>query len=1288
MAAAEQQDGLMALETEGGLELEYPARLVEPAAWVGHVPFAFWLVGALKPRTIVELGVHTGNSYCAFLQAVRALDLDTRCFGVDHWQGDQHASFYGGEIYDELRAYHDPLYGTFSTLVRSSFEEAVHYFSDGTVDLLHIDGFHTYEAVSADFETWLPKVSSRGMALFHDTNVRERGFGIWRFWSELTSRYPNFEFSHAHGLGIVYLGSEPLPGPLRALFEEGPPGERGRIQNYFARLGISVVERLAIRTLAAEIETLKTQTRALEAELAAVRSDFAQERADATVERLAIQTLAAEIDTLKTRRRALDVELAAVRSDFARERADATILASNLNARVQSLNLQLSQANTKAALSVELEVPHTAFVELHRRHAALKNLMAARDRELAVAVKELADYADNKLALARDLAFTQQRTAELERAQADLELRMEEARAELAGRETEILQRETERKALVTQIEALYASSSWKLAGPLRVLKRSAVRLQSMAAGLFGRARGEQAEGKSDEATASPEVEITSRTGLENLTPSDAERVRAAFDRAYYLERYPDVRASGIDPFGHYMIFGWREHRDPSVDFSTSFYLRCERDIADAGINPFVHWVVYGIGEKRQALPFHRRLEREEYTPRVSAIVPNFNHARFLAQRIESILAQTYPNIDILILDDCSTDESRTIIDRYCRNYSGRIRTLYNEKNSGNVFKQWRKGIENTEGEIIWICESDDFCESTFVENLIPHFRDRSVRISFGRIQETDQHGNLQKGLDEYREGAEPGIWAQSLIRPARQWFANGFGVNNVIANVGGSLWRRSNIQESVWREAQTYRVVGDWFLYFHVAGGGQIAWEPEAISYFRRHSTNTSGASFVQPFFYQELERFMLSLRRQWNVPDITVGKFHDKIVNQYNWFNLEPKYGPLEKYCDKRKLLASNRVRPHILMTFLGFIPGGGEFFPINLANHLHASGWLVSMLGFEMIDVNVKMREALDPAIAVYDSAWLEEYGADRFIAEAGISLIHSHTIGSEYRFFEKWKIESNIPYLVTLHGSYEASELPNDRYARLAAGVSHFVYTAEKNLEPFRTAALPRSMFTKLPNAMPVDPLPFPKTREDLGIAPDAVVYTLVARGIPRKGWASSIAAFIRLRKKHPDRALHLLLCGDGGEPDRHFATHGTDPDITFLGYQSRIHGLYRISDVAIVPSRFSGESFPLCIIQAFQAGTPVVASRVGEIETMLTPRDQAPAGILIEPSEDNDLFVRSLEGAMEIMLSKPRRNEYAVAAKILGEGYSMDKLVSVYGRLYESMLAKTTDGAESECPTAA
>ena len=100
------------------------ARLVEPDAWAAHVPFAFWIVAALKPRLLVELGTHSGNSYLAFCQAVQNLGLATACFAVDTWSGDAHAGLYGEDIYDELVRYHDPRYGAFSRLVRSTFEEA------------------------------------------------------------------------------------------------------------------------------------------------------------------------------------------------------------------------------------------------------------------------------------------------------------------------------------------------------------------------------------------------------------------------------------------------------------------------------------------------------------------------------------------------------------------------------------------------------------------------------------------------------------------------------------------------------------------------------------------------------------------------------------------------------------------------------------------------------------------------------------------------------------------------------------------------------------------------------------------------------------------------------------------------------------------------------------------------------------------------------------------------------------------------------------------------------------
>ena len=214
-----------------------PMHLLE-SAWHEHSPFAFWLMEAAKPSCFVELGTHTGFSYLAFCQAVQHLEFKTSCYAVDTWIGDDHAGFYGEEVFAALAGINERAYSGFSRLIRSLFDEALPYFPDSSIDLLHIDGRHAYEDVRHDFESWRPKLSDRGIVLFHDTNVRERGFGVWRLWRDLAAEHPSFEFHHGHGLGVLAPGRI-IPEGLSSLFTSNL-SQRGRIRSAYARLGAAV----------------------------------------------------------------------------------------------------------------------------------------------------------------------------------------------------------------------------------------------------------------------------------------------------------------------------------------------------------------------------------------------------------------------------------------------------------------------------------------------------------------------------------------------------------------------------------------------------------------------------------------------------------------------------------------------------------------------------------------------------------------------------------------------------------------------------------------------------------------------------------------------------------------------------------------------------------------------------------------------------------------------------------------------------------------------------------------
>lgn len=202
--------------------------------WSGHLPFAHDLVAALAPRLLVELGSHYGESYFGMCQAVDENGLPCSCYAIDTWQGDPHAGFYDESVFQEVSSYNDERYAAFSTLIRSTFDAAVGNFGEGTIDLLHIDGLHTYDAVRHDFDNWWPKVRPGGAVLFHDVAVRHLDFQVWRLWEELTPSLPHCEFHHSWGLGVLRKPGAIAPNPFLDAVFSSSRDTQDTLRHYYA----------------------------------------------------------------------------------------------------------------------------------------------------------------------------------------------------------------------------------------------------------------------------------------------------------------------------------------------------------------------------------------------------------------------------------------------------------------------------------------------------------------------------------------------------------------------------------------------------------------------------------------------------------------------------------------------------------------------------------------------------------------------------------------------------------------------------------------------------------------------------------------------------------------------------------------------------------------------------------------------------------------------------------------------------------------------------------------------
>ena len=221
--------------------------------------------------------------------------------------------------------------------------------------------------------------------------------------------------------------------------------------------------------------------------------------------------------------------------------------------------------------------------------------------------------------------------------------------------------------------------------------------------------------------------------------------------------------------------------------------------------------------------------------PEVSVIIPNYNHAKYLTQRLESIITQTFQDFEIIILDDCSTDKSKDIIECY-KDHRKVTHIVYNEQNSGSPFLQWAKGINLAKGKYIWIAESDDWCEPTFLAHLLHGIKSEpdGAIISYCQsycVEETNKimWQSSHRYLSEVIGGTD-------FIRHYLSY-------NNSIFNASMAIWKKEAFQ-NVDNGYLSLKFCGDWYFWIEICRQGKVCISGRLLNYFRKHADDLTSKS------------------------------------------------------------------------------------------------------------------------------------------------------------------------------------------------------------------------------------------------------------------------------------------------------------------------------------------------------------------------------------------------------------------------------------------------------------
>lgn len=725
--------------------------------------------------------------------------------------------------------------------------------------------------------------------------------------------------------------------------------------------------------------------------------------------------------------------------------------------------------------------------------------------------------------------------------------------------------------------------------------------------------------------------------------------------RKWLTRLFDNSKVKPIHGIPFVAINAWNEwaeaaYLEPDVHYGAAFLNATARAVAD----------VFGDGVGPSLYP-------KSAVADLTVVMPCFNHKRHLEKRINSVLMQTVRPKKIIFIDDCSTDGSYEFAEKLFADSDINVELYRNETNSGSVFRQWLNGLERVDTELVWIAETDDYAKVDFLEKLLPFFADEQILGAFSRIICVDDTGSEIQDLANYFDGLDNLSWDSPSVVPAAKLFSGDFVEKNVIPNASGFVFRRPILNEREKQRLIQYRFAGDWYFYSLILRGGSLAYVPEAISFFRRSAGGASRSVFFTDLHVREHQMVLSDINDNYSLSRESLLRHVECLA----------KYVSVEQVETIRSMsFADCEARPlRICIAANGFYVGGGEIVPVELASALKELGCHVTYLVMEaVVDGIVSVRNRLRSDIAVV--YWFDvRSDFNGFLAGYGIDVINSHNVSFDYAAYCSG-LEITIPYVASLHGGYETVRhlLDGDFSRYLGRTVTKWMYLAEKNVDVLLASGISPMGFVKVFNALPVQYTSVQRggVRRQLGIPEGAFVLVQCSRAIREKGWEISIDA-TRLARELVGIDVHLVFMGSGPLLEEITGKYSNLDWVHFMGHVDSPRRFISDFDMAIFPSRFAGETFPLFLLESIACGLPCVATDIGEISLMLASGSDYAAGLVV-PADigDRQLVLAMTDSIVSVLTDSAFYRDLKDGARRQSDVFSMERLLRIYLSTFNSV----------------